>query len=154
MNKKMKIVIADDNEEITKFMKMNIEQNEKYEVVGVCQNRECQIIDELKPHLVITDLKKNGYWDGLELISRYKNTEYKPKFFVISASALVFHKELIEQGVAYYLNKPYSEEKFLKVLEVIYNEIYPRKMTISNSQIIKYSKFNYIINFIKRIKNI
>ena len=59
MEEKITIVISDDNEAITNFMKSYIENNNKYEIVGISSDAktEIELIDKFKPNVVITDIK-------------------------------------------------------------------------------------------------
>lgn len=85
---KIKVIIADDNEEICKMIKKELEQYDEIKVLSICYSDqdELKLIKELKPDVVITDIVRNGIKSGLEIIKKIKNTENSPKFLVISAA--------------------------------------------------------------------
>lgn len=154
MDEKMKILITDDNNEIIKIMKRQIEKYSKFEIVGICQDieKEKSMIENLKPNVVITNIRKNKEWTGLNIIEEYKQREDKPIFCVVSASATIFLKEMQKIGVCYYLDKPYLEEDFIRMLTNIYNEIYPRDIVIKRSEMTETTKQNHINYFFRQIK--
>ena len=72
----LKILISDDNEMIKNIIesavyKMNIE---KEIFTAKDFDEELQIIDEFKPHLVITDIAKENRYSkgGFDIIQKYK----------------------------------------------------------------------------------
>jgi len=85
---KIKVIIADDNEEICKMIKKELEQYDEIKVLSICYSDqdELKLIKELKPDVVITDIVRNGIKSGLEIIKKIKNTEKSPRFLVISAA--------------------------------------------------------------------
>ena len=87
MDEVLKIVIADDNEVLVDMMKKWIEENERYQVIGMARDRndEMYLIDTLKPNVVITDIKEKDGWTGLDVVEKYMDSEYKPIFFIVSA---------------------------------------------------------------------
>ena len=60
MNEVLKIIIADDNQIAVDMIKRKIEENEKYKVIGIAKDEEEEIklIKDIKPNLVITDIRK------------------------------------------------------------------------------------------------
>ena len=124
------ILLVDDNKRLAEFMKKMISNNNKYRVIGITNDgeEEIKMIKDLKPDVVITDLKRKKTWDGLNIIKEMKNKDII--FFVVSASAYNFINELKELNVKYLLNKPYKDECFLEILNRIYEDKY-------NSHLIK-----------------
>ena len=124
------ILLVDDNKRLAEFMKKMISNNNKYSVIVITNDGEVEIkmIKDLKPDVVITDLKRKKTWDGLNIIKEMKNKDII--FFVVSASAYNFINELKELNVKYLLNKPYKDECFLEILNRIYEDKY-------NSHLIK-----------------
>ena len=86
--KKIKIIIADDNKVINDFIKKYLEKYEEVEILGCAytNEEEIQLIENLKPEIVITDLLRNNKLLGLEIIKKYKEKDVNPKFLVISGS--------------------------------------------------------------------
>lgn len=154
MEEKITIVISDDNEAITNFMKSYIENNNKYEIVGISSDAktEIELIDKFKPNVVITDIKKDNSWIGLDIIKKYKNEEYCPVFFVVSASIDMYYNKMKELGISHYLWKPFTEENFMNQLRNIYYEIFPTEIAVVQNQINNYNSNNFIINIFKKIR--
>ena len=114
--KKIKVLVADDNEEICKIIKNKLEQYDEIEVVAICYSdqEELNLIENLKPDVVITDIVRNGIESGLEIIKKLKNTEKSPKFLVISAADYNAEYTEIIDG---FIKKPIVD------MEVIYKKI-------------------------------
>ena len=85
--KQIKIIIADDNIHICKFIKDFLEKYEEIEILGIANTDEDEIkmIEEFKPNIVITDLMRGHKYTGLDIIKSYENKKDAPKFLVISA---------------------------------------------------------------------
>lgn len=115
---KIKIIIADDNVYICKFIKEYLEKYNDIEILGVANNDddEIKMIEELKPEVVITDLMRNNKYTGLDIIKKYFYGHNKVKFLVISADC---KKDVITDGleVAGYIKKPFGDYK------IIYDEL-------------------------------
>ena len=75
MDEILKIIIADDNLALVDFMKASIEKDTRFKVVGIATNdkEEIDLIEREKPNVVITDLKRNNEYTGIDIIERYKN---------------------------------------------------------------------------------
>ncbi len=153
MKEILKIVIADDNENIVNAMKEKIEKNERYKVIGIAndENEEINLINKLRPNLVITDLKKKNNWCGLDIIKENENKEYKPIFCIVSASVHDYIKEIRNLEIKYYLNKPYDTEDLFRVLNHIYDDIYPKAIIEVKKEILKKDYDNFWNKIIKRL---
>ena len=129
MLKEIKILIADDNIHICKFIKNYLEKYEDIEILGIANNDEDEIkmIEELKPEIVITDLMRNHKYTGLDIIKKYFNNNSKVEFLVISAD---YKDDVIKDGleVAGYIKKPFDN------YEIIYNELKRIKNIINEKQ--------------------
>ena len=86
-DRKIKVVLADDNLIMCKFLADYLKNVDDVEIVGIANNdrEEIQLIEKFKPDVVITDLVRNGKYTGLEIIKRYGNGKETPYFLVISA---------------------------------------------------------------------
>lgn len=126
MKKKLKIIIADDNETLIELMKMKIKQDNRFEVVGTAKDveEEIKLIKEIKPDLVITDLRKNNEYSGLNVIEEFISKKDKPVFFIVSATTIEYIKEIRKLGIKYYINKPFTDDNFFMNLDYIYDDIY------------------------------
>ena len=85
-----------------------LEKCKDIEILGIANNDkdEKEMIEKLKPEIVITDLMRNGKYSGLDIIKEYTEKGSLPKFLVISASK----KEdinLKETNVEGYIKKPF-----------------------------------------------
>ena len=84
---KIKILIADDEKWCSDEIKLNLSKIRDIEILGVASTDEDEInmIEELKPEIVITDLMRdNGKnWGGLDIIKKYIDKE-SPSFIIIS----------------------------------------------------------------------
>lgn len=129
MSRKIKVVIADDNIHICKFIKDYLKKYEDVEILGVANTDEDEIkmIEELKPEIVITDLMRNHKYTGLDIIKDYFNKKSKVEFLVISAD---FEKDVITDGleVAGYIKKPFND------YEIIYKELKRIKREINDKE--------------------
>jgi YesN/AraC family two-component response regulator len=156
MNEVLKIIIADDNQIAVDMIKRKIEENEKYKVIGIAKDEEEEIklIKDIKPNLVITDIRKKNGWTGLDIIKQFENEDNKPIFFVISGSTENYIEEIRTLQIKYYLNKPYNFDDITRILSYIYNDIYPMSIINCKSEITenKYMNFwNKIRKILKRI---
>ena len=129
MLNKIKIIIADDNVHICKFIKEYLEKYNDIEILGIANNDddEIKMIEELKPDIVITDLMRNHKYTGLDIIKKYFNDNKKVKFLVISAD---YKEDVIRDGleVAGYIKKPVDDYK------IIYDELKRIKKGISENE--------------------
>lgn len=152
----LKIVIADDNKLIVNMIKGQIEKDKRCKVVGIANDEENEIflIDTLKPNLVITDLRKKKGWTGIEIIEKYKECEYKPIFCIISASIIDYIDEIRKLKIQYYLNKPYNENDLMRIINDIYNDIYPKAIIELNNNIMGKEDRSFWYKIIEKIKRI
>ena len=84
MLRKIKVIIADDNIHVCKFIKEYLEKYNDIEILGVANSDEDEIkmIEELKPEIVITDLMRKHRYTGLDIIKKYNDANSKIKFLV------------------------------------------------------------------------
>ena len=154
MNEVLKIIIADDNQIAVDMIKRKIEENEKYKVIGIAKDEEEEIklIKDIKPNLVITDIRKKNGWTGLDIIKQFENEDNKPIFFVISGSTENYIEEIRTLQIKYYLNKPYNFDDITRILSYIYNDIYPMSIINCKSEITE-NKYMNFWNKIRKNKN-
>lgn len=152
----LNIIIADDNSILANMMKALIEKDERYKIVGIARNDddEIKLIDDLRPDLVITDLRKDNKWTGLDIIKRYQKKEYNIEFFIISGSTSNSIKQIEEMNIKYYLNKPYSDTELFKILDEIYKAKYPKAiMQIEKSLVDVSKKQSFFERLIEKVRN-
>ena len=118
MLEKIRVIIAEDNVHICKFIEENLKKHIDVEILGIANTDEDEIkmIEELKPEIVITDLMRNNKYSGLDIIKNYYNNNSQVEFLVISAD---YKEDVINDGleVAGYIKKPFGD------YEIIYNEL-------------------------------
>lgn len=155
MDEILKIIIADDNLALVDFMKASIEKDTRFKVVGIATNdkEEIDLIEREKPNVVITDLKRNNEYTGIDIIERYKNKEHKPIFFIISAMAMYYYIEDIRRlDIRYYLNKPFDNDRLLDKMNDIYEGVYPKRMILVQDMEIKFHRENFFDRFCNILK--
>lgn len=82
-----------------------------------------QLIKNLQPHIVISDIKMPGL-NGIELVSKIKK-EYPSIHFILLSGFSEFHfaKKAMEYGVKHYLLKPCNEKKIMEAIQQTISEI-------------------------------
>lgn len=108
MKNKIKVIIADDNENLCFLINKCIEKDTRFEVLGIANTdeEEIKMIEELKPDIVITDLMREKKYSGLEIIKEYYKKEHSIKFLVISSDKKEFVLKDVE--VAGYIEKGFK----------------------------------------------
>lgn len=119
---KIRVLIADDVQEIAKRIESIIEKNEKVEIVGIANDgqEEYEKILELQPELVFTD-NKMPKLNGIDVIEKIRN-EYpeqnKTDFVIISSE---INSELYcrtcKLNVLSIVNKPFEDDKIIQIIE-------------------------------------
>ncbi len=135
LSRKIKIIIADDNIHICKFTKEFLEKYEDIEILGIANSDEDEIrmIEELKPEIVITDLRRNHRYTGLDIIKSYFAKNKDVAFLVISADN---KSDVINGGleVAGYIKKPVND------YEEIYTELKRIKRELENKKYLEWDE--------------
>ena len=154
MNEILKIIIADDNLALVDFMKASIEKDTRFKVVGIATNdkEEIDLIEREKPNVVITDLKRNNEYTGIDIIERYKNKEHKPIFFIISSDWSYHIEDIRRLDIRYYLNKPFDNDRLLDKMNDIYGGVYPKRMILVQDMEIKFHRENFFDRFCNILK--
>ena len=121
MEKKINILIADDNENYTEHLKIILERNERIKIVGIANTdeEEIKLIEELKPDAVITDLKRKDKYTGIDVIRKYAEEENSPKFIVVSGDML-YHLVRGCSNIEGYLMKPVDYDRLIDNILRIY----------------------------------
>lgn len=119
---KIKILIADDIEEIAKRIEAIIEKNEKVEIVGIANNgqEEYEKILKLKPDLVFTD-NKMPQLNGIDVIEKIRNehVEFSELDFIMVTSERnsELYSKLCKLNIFSILNKPFDDSKIIQIIE-------------------------------------
>lgn len=124
MKEEIRIIIADDNKAICKFIVDYLKQYNEIKILGIANTDEdeIQMIKEFKPDIVITDLMRNHMYTGLDIIRQYSTRDDSPQFLVISADD---KKDVIKDGleVAGYIQIPFNYEMVEHELRKIKSKI-------------------------------
>lgn len=153
MEKKINILIADDESLIRIDIKEILEEN-GYNVVGEAKTgiEVLELCDRLSPDLILLDIKMPEM-SGLDVLRELnKNTDYykAPVIMVTAYNDKEFLKEAIEFGVFSYITKPIKTEDLLNAIEItniksnelklIYNEVNKLKQAIEIRKIVEIAK--------------
>lgn len=119
---KVKILIADDIQEIAKRIKAIIEKNEKVEVIGIANDgqEEYEQILELNPDLVFTD-NKMPKLNGIDVIEKIRNEyteQIKTDFVIITSDRSGdLYSKLCKLRIYSIVNKPFEDVKIIQIIE-------------------------------------
>lgn len=126
----MRVVIVEDEIRIREgIQKLLTRLSEDYQVVGEAENgvKGLEMITELKPELVITDIKMPKM-DGLEMLSKLSSMDISVKAIVLSAySEFEYARQAVKLGVTEYLLKPISYNEFAQAMEHVKEQIRAEK---------------------------
>ncbi len=158
MEKKIKVVIADDMEIIAKNMKSVIERNSKVEKVECVYNGEDELnaILNLKPDIVFTDMqmpKRTGL-EVIEEIMTNTTIENKPQFILVTAdrdSSLIIKSRELGFYIEY---KPISDiriNEYIDDFEFIRDSNNKEEKNIQNEEKVK-KEFKNGVFFKKLLK--
>lgn len=149
---KLKILIADDVNELAEILKKVLQKDEKIEVIGIANDgqEEYDKIIELQPDLVFTD-NQMPKMTGIEVIEKTNNEPIitkKPEFVLVTGDIdYNIYKKAYEFNIYTVINKPYSEDKILNTIK----EYVESKNVIEEKVVIKEKGFiSKLISKIKR----
>lgn len=156
MEETLTILVADDNIYMADLIAISIKDDTRFKIIGVAKDgkEEIELINKLKPKIVISDLKKGATWCGLDIIKEIqKSNEEPPIFFIISASTYSYYAEMRELNIKYFLNKPCDNNRILEMLDRIYDEFYPKKiMNLSQNREIETDNRNFFNKLLNKLK--
>lgn len=142
-NKKIRILIADDNEEFCIILKDYLNNEGNFDVVGVAKNgiEALKLIYDAKPDLLILDIIM-PHLDGLGVLEKLnlnKDSELAPKIIVLSAVGQdKITQNAIKLGVDYYVLKPFDMDIFIRRIKEMFS------ITLDNKYFVH--KQNSVIN--------
>lgn len=128
MEKKIKVLIVDDNQKFAKNMSKYIQKQEDMEVIGIARdgNEAIQFISNNTLDIVLLDIIM-PILDGigvLEKINEIKNNKPKPVFIIMSSlgQEKIIQKAL-NLGVEYYVVKPFDIDLLIKRIRELKNSV-------------------------------
>lgn len=122
----LKVLFADDEPIMLEGLRFLVDWEAlNYEVCGEALDGEdaLQLIGSTRPDLVITDVRMPVI-DGLELIRRTSESDFRPKFIIFSGYAdFEYAKRALKYGVANYLTKPLDETELTEAVQTVTAQI-------------------------------
>lgn len=131
---KLKVALADDNEDIVALLSDVCGLDEDIVVVGRATNGEdvYEIIREKEPDVVLLDLIMPKL-DGLSIMDKVNNDKSIrkiPKFIIITAIGKEdIAEDAFDLGAHYYIRKPFDNDAILKQLRFIKDKRQNRQQT-------------------------
>jgi len=116
---KYSLIIVDDEKYIREGLSRLIDwESENIEIIGYAQNgvEGLELIDKLRPDIVITDVKMKTL-DGFGMLEELNRRGVNCKFIVMSGyKVFEYAKKAIDSGVNFYLLKPIETEELLMAI--------------------------------------
>lgn len=126
MNKKLRLLIVDDEQIVLDGIKYMIEKNfHDIEIIGMARSgREAiEACQHVVPDIIFMDIKMPGI-TGIEAVETIKRRHHAIHFVIISAyEQFDYAKQAMELGVSDYLLKPVTPSKINEILPKIMEEI-------------------------------
>lgn len=139
MDKKIKVIVADDNSMIREMIVDSISDDANIEVVGVASegNQALEMIKASKPDVVLLDLVMPNV-DGIDVMECVNSdTSYegdKPYFIIISAAGKEdIIAQALQAGASYFFMKPFNGDALVKRIKQLCNMI-PKSSTVPAMQ--------------------
>lgn len=121
-----KVLIIDDEEDLSFFVKANLELAEDYEVATAISGKEgLKSAASYKPSIILLDIMMPGM-DGYEVLSKLKSSEKTMAIPVIMLTAKAGEEDKIKAAISYnedYLVKPVQ----IDVLKAKIEEVLERR---------------------------
>ena len=120
-NKQIRVVLADDHQLVRTGLKLILEQNPSYEIVGEATTgiETMKAVESLSPDVLILDIQMPTL-GGIEVLQRLAKTEGGPMVLVVSASdASSFVSEAFSAGASGYIQKNAQKEEFELALKTV-----------------------------------
>lgn len=123
MGKKISVVIADDNKDISNLLREYLSTDPEINVVGLARNglETIDIVREKEPDLLLLDIIMPQL-DGLGVLEKLKNLDNKPKIIVYSAIAQdKITQTAIQLGADYYMVKDIDMKVLKSRIKLLFN---------------------------------
>ena len=118
---KQRVLIADDNEDLTNLIKHYIALCDDLEISGVARNgaETFELLQQEKPDVLILDLVMPDM-DGIEVLRKIHTLPNQPIIVVTSAlSNTVIKSEALALGARTYFKKPIELETLIKQIRFL-----------------------------------
>ncbi len=125
LKEKIKIVVADDNQDFIMTLMSHLEKENDMEVIGVARDGKeaCEMVINKKPDVLLLDVIM-PYLDGLGVLEKINEANLEPRPMCIMLSAVGQAKitqNAINLGAEYYVVKPFDIEVLIKRIRDIKN---------------------------------
>jgi two-component system LytT family response regulator len=119
---KLRILIVDDEPLAREGIRLHLEQERDFEVVGECGDGEdaLRTIRELRPDVLFLDIQMPGL-DGFEVLDALHGEKLPEVVFVTAYDQ--FALQAFEAHALDYLLKPFDQERFNKTLDRVRNQL-------------------------------
>lgn len=137
-NKKVRVLIADDNKDFCDILSEYLEKEDDIEIVGVANNGKeaIELIPQKLPDLVILDIIM-PHLDGLGVLEKINlmNLSKFPKFIILSAVGQdKITQRAINLGADYYVIKPFDFEIFIERIRQMTGEVNTSKNNLDQKR--------------------
>ncbi len=124
MNTRETIIVVDDNPDIVNIVKAILE-GKGYDVLGAYSGAELfACLEQQKPDLIILDIMMPEM-DGLQVLTRLKNTSETSSIPVILLTAKVQYEDVLggyKLGADYYITKPFTSTQLINGINLLLGE--------------------------------
>lgn len=115
-----KVLIVDDEPIVREGLQYIIDwESYGFTIAGTAENGKIGLdkIHELKPELIITDIKMPGM-SGIEMVREAKKDHLLSRFIILSGySDFSYAQEAMSLGMLFYLLKPIDEDELIRMLK-------------------------------------
>ena len=141
MEKKLKIVIADDNSGWCELLKNYLEKFEEFEIVGITSDsmEELEMIKNLEIDILITDLRRKNGISGFEILKKCYEENLLKNTKILVETGGYYREEMIllhNIGIKHIIFKPFPIQQIREELIKIQNEE-EKDLIIINKEISK-----------------
>ena len=117
--RRIRALIVEDEPPTARFIKALVEQEENFEVAGICESGEDALKflgSGCKADLVLSDIRM-AQMDGLELLKAVRRMDQNMYMIIISGYKMFeYAKEAIRLNIEDYITKPIEPGEFSQVL--------------------------------------
>ena len=152
---KIRIIIADDNKAWTDLLQKYLKNFKELEIVGITNDglEQIEMIKDLKPDVVVTDLKRDKGISGIEVIKKCCELKMDTDFLVTTAGYYNDKiQELKEMGITHFLFKPFEIEEMIQEIKNVRNERVAKLIAIENA--LNERKLTFIEIIMKKIREL
>ena len=121
MDRQIRILLADSNEEFCGQLKRTLEENERFKVVGAAADgeRACELLQSCHPDILALDLMLPKV-DGIAVLKRARELEHAPAALVMTGFMTEYIGAMAaELGVQYFMSKPCDAQAVTARIEEI-----------------------------------